>query len=613
MSTRAKLILLVLITCIANASSLLIDRWLTLPIRMVQAETVYLEDLLDRLLLYSAQVNRLDSESFRDQMERVSSAKDELNVAFADVAETEMLPDLSDTVKTSLEGIMVYRNDMDMAHQSLVNQAGILTASADTLIGTDKPFTLVSLTKAAEGSGEEVPTMLVRLSSIAYVVNGTIDKARADLETQYRLVSDEVDTMEARADRLVIVVILTVFILSFAIALMIATLLAGRIKRIERGISRMKDGDLADRIDIRSRDEMGRLSRNVNDFTDALGESMVRIQDSSHRNLAIKEDLLKSVGRVDDATGTVDDSAHAISGDIEGLEIAVHSGSDAVRIVKDRLSRLEEVLSQQVSMIEESSAAVTEMIASVNTVGDITSRKKEALVQLVDLAGEGGKKLNDTNGVISRVHDSINEIRDTAGIIDDIAARTNLLAMNAAIEAAHAGDSGRGFAVVAEEIRNLAEATAENSKRIDGVMGAVIGNIEDAVGAGQETGGIFRRIDQDVAEASASFDEIASSMSELSIGSSRILDVMARLTDFSARVQDDSSAIGDAAEANLRNMEEVSRISGVAGSRINEIGGALEALKIEMKAVAGLSRKADTVSESLEKEVAIYRISSGDD
>ena len=100
-------------------------------------------------------------------------------------------------------------------------------------------------------------------------------------------------------------------------------------------------------------------------------------------------------------------------------------------------------------------------------------------------------------------------------MIRDLANQTNLLAMNAAIEAAHAGEAGMGFAIVADEIRRLAEASSTNSKRISGVLKEVVAKIEQAASSGDSTKAVFSLMDTEVAAASGAFSEIAAAMSQL--------------------------------------------------------------------------------------------------
>jgi methyl-accepting chemotaxis protein len=258
-------------------------------------------------------------------------------------------------------------------------------------------------------------------------------------------------------------------------------------------------------------------------------------------------------------------------------------------------------------MIEETTASITQMISSVSSVTDITAKKKASLNSLVELSNEGGSKLKKTNNVISLVHGSIEEIQDITGLIADIASRTNLLAMNAAIEAAHAGERGKGFAVVADEIRKLAEATSNNSKRIDGEMNGIIRNIEEATESGRKTGEVFHLIDNEVSQVFASFDEIAGSMIELSTGGRQILEAMVRLNEISSQVRESDDSMREVTMENQRAIKSVEEISKETTERIKVITGAVNDLIREMLVVKNLTEETDAISKALEEEMTHFK------
>ncbi|MBI9102380.1 MAG: HAMP domain-containing protein [Spirochaetales bacterium] len=611
MSTRFKLILLVVFTSLAGASSILINEFMMRPVSKIGEEASILDDLHSRLIGYNAQANRLESASFNDQMGRIETQKELLDESFRRVGEMELLPSINDSIKTSIETIYEFNTSIESIHTSILKRAESVVDSAEKIVGTDRPFTILQLVWSEEIPDKaikaEVKQNILLLDSSTHVLNTTIASTITNLETQARMIKGEIDHYEKKAEKIILILILIVIIIPLGVAILIANMLADRIKKIDVGISRMKAGDLADRIEMKSNDEMGRLSNNVNDFTDALGESILKIKESSRNNMEIKTDLLSSVERVSQATNTAGESAQAITSNMDRLEETVQTTSNAFQIVEERLDRLGGLIEQEVTMIEETSASVTQMINSITAVTDITFEKTKAMTELVSLASEGGNKLDQTNKIITKIHDSIEEIRATAGLIAQIASRTNLLAMNAAIEAAHAGDSGKGFAVVADEIRKLAEATSQNSKRIDGVMGEIVGNIEEAAESGKTTGSVFLKVDSEVVEAKASFSDIANNMEELKTGGGQILDAMTRLNEFSNQVKEDGETMSEASAANRKAMENVNRISREAASRVEHISEVLETMQNEMKTVSLVTKKAEDISISLENEVKVYQ------
>ncbi len=616
MSIRFKLIALVLLTGLAGASSIFVNRLMMRPVRYINSESLILEELHSSLVNYMAQTNLLYSESFNEQLVSLQEAKDNLDDAFRDIGEMEFLPMVNESIAESLDIIVLFGNVISLKHNHLFERVQKVIDTSKIITDTDKSFTILQLLLSEKIENDEKArdfrdsAFFMNLSANA--LNQTVLTIISELDTQTNTILNEAHKFETRAQRFVILVVFLVVMIPLGLALLLANLLATRIKKIDIGISRMKDGDLADRIEVKSRDEMGNLTRNVNDFTEELGRSIMRIKEASGTNMAVKEDLLTSVERFSKATGRVENASKSITDGMTDLDTTVQSNAEAVRLVGERLSSLEAILQDQVSMIEETSASITEMIAAIGNVSDITVRKKDSLVVLKNLTVDGDEKLSGTNTTISLIHDSIEEIRATTGLIESIASRTNLLAMNAAIEAAHAGDAGRGFAVVADEIRKLAEATSSNSKRIDGVMSVVIGNIEDAVASGSGTGKVFKSISREVEEAAASFDEIAGSMEELSTGGTQILEAMTRLNDITGQVKEVGGTMSNAMQANHSAMERVSHIASVASDRVKEISVELTSLDEEMESVSALAKRVDVISETLEREVKVYKVDTID-
>ena len=218
------------------------------------------------------------------------------------------------------------------------------------------------------------------------------------------------------------------------------------------------------------------------------------------------------------------------------LSEEVANGAAAMEEILATVESLVQRINYQSGLVDQSAAAIEEMSASIESVASVSSSRREAAEALRKTTGEGSQAVTTTGRAIEEVGESVAAVNVMIEVINDIAARTNLLAMNAAIEAAHAGAAGRGFAVVAGEIRSLAESTAKHAGQISSRLTALVGRIQEARNASAETGTAFREIEAGVTAVADAFSEITQSTAELSEGTGEVVRATEALRDVSSEI-----------------------------------------------------------------------------
>ena len=248
------------------------------------------------------------------------------------------------------------------------------------------------------------------------------------------------------------------------------------------------------------------------------------------------------------------EAVKAIEVRLSDLEKASDESTDAVDLIARRIQGLNGNIEEQSAAQIQSSASINEMVASVRSVADSANRRKTAMQGLTGTADEGMRRLDALLTLIGKIEGSIGSIQGMVSVINGIAGSTNLLSMNAAIEAAHAGEAGRGFAVVAEEIRKLADTSGKNAKEIGRQLKEVIDVINSAVGESGRTRGAFSEIRAEIDGAINAFQEITSATDELAEGGKQILEALKTLSDVSGLVKNGGGEI-DSAQLRLADIQ----------------------------------------------------------
>jgi methyl-accepting chemotaxis protein len=269
-------------------------------------------------------------------------------------------------------------------------------------------------------------------------------------------------------------------------------------------------------------------------------------------NLSVRMDEIRSL--VADAGAAI----AKIEGQIHNLEQNTNESTMAAELIADRITGLNQSIENESAAQIESSASINEMVASIRNVAESAARRRTALEKLTGTTDSGMQRLDSLLGYISRIEGSIGSIQQMVAVINSIAGSTNLLSMNAAIEAAHAGDAGRGFAVVADEIRNLADTTSKNAKEIGRQLKEVIQIIKTAAEESDTTRSAFQEIRREIDSVIDAFNEISTATEELAEGGRQILEALQTLSEMSGELKSGGAEIA-AAQKNVETLQNKTR------------------------------------------------------
>lgn len=403
-------------------------------------------------------------------------------------------------------------------------------------------------------------------------------------------------------------------VISIVVSLMFTLLFSSRlvvpIVKLNNAIKDISEGegDLTKSVSLKSRDEIGNIASSLNDFIDKLKNIILQIKEVSGTTIKIKEGLSTDTDETNIHINSIDENMTEINSKVKNLEQTVDKASGNVSDITTSIGVLGEQIISQNAMIEESSAAITEMISSIDSVADITSKKQAVTGKLVETTQRGVNIVEQSMESVNRISEQLEGINSMATIISNIASETNILAMNAAIEAAHAGESGKGFAVVAEEIRKLAESSDDSSKRIKDLLNKVNDSMDKTSSLSDETISSIQEIETEINNFVLAFDEISHSTSELRTGGKEMTEAIEVLRDISITVKESSDSINALTDGVNTAMVETGEVSRDIITRISQISNNADKIKSSMVRVNSNTKELANAGDELDAQVNKFKV-----
>ncbi len=366
------------------------------------------------------------------------------------------------------------------------------------------------------------------------------------------------------------------------------------LRKVRENINEIATGnaDLTKRISVSSKDEVGEVVAGFNKFTEKLQTIVSGVKNSKNTLMQAGEDMDASAQDTADSIAQILENISHVHKQISSQSESVNQTASAMNEIMANVESFEKMMMSQSENVSQASSAVEQMIGNIASVNSSVEKMAESFGELQNDAQNGARKQEAVNEKISHIESQSELLQEANKAIASIASQTNLLAMNAAIEAAHAGDAGKGFSVVADEIRKLSETSSQQSKTIGEQLGSIRESIKTVVSASGESSAAFLNVSDKIRGTDELVRQIKNAMDEQNAGSRQIIDALKQMNDSTLEVK---SASGEMSAGNKAIMKEILNLQSATGEmkdsmdnmsasarKIDETGAALEEITKKM-------------------------------
>jgi methyl-accepting chemotaxis protein len=493
----------------------------------------------------------------------------------------------------------------------LFNDAGEITGAKDSKLITDK----VTITQKLGDFGDDIIAKAKALKSdeIPYFETSDGEFAVGTIPSLGWYIADIqpitlMDSLNTGMTTLFLAMLAVTAVIFVIFYVFIVWMLKPMVSMEETLNQISTNWDLTQRIHLHRRDEIGTLGEYFNVTFEKMRDLLVGIKGETVSLSDTGDELTSQMTKTRKDVDGINSNIQVMRGQVLSQADKVNAAAKSMEQIISGMNTLNNHITVQAESVAQSSSAIEEMLANVQSVTQTLVKNTANIASLAESSEAGRAEVQKVSTDIQEIAQESESLLQINSVMQAIASQTNLLAMNAAIEAAHAGESGKGFAVVADEIRKLAENSAKQSKTISAVLKKIktmIDTMTKSTGIVQER---FSAIEQDIETVSNQETQIRNAMEEQGEGSRQILEAVTQLNSVTGLVRTASSEMTAESKAVMDQSNELKMITGEVAGSMDEMTQGADEISDAINKVQEIGEKNKKNISAVSRDITRFRV-----